>query len=169
VSRATAATAPLDPISVGRQRLARRTGARIASHTARCAFRRHLAIASLPRRRAGPAVGAAAQSPFDIALEGRVAAMRANRYRRRSSGFVKRVAAAPDNLLPCSQRSAPPKPHWVNSTRPVATAPLDLSRMARGPRARHWLASRLCRSARPPTGRRGEAAASGHGLVEFTQ
>src|SRR5262249_6355683 len=44
------------------------------------------------------AVSAAAQSPFDIALEAGLTAMRANKYREALERFREAVTAAPDNL-----------------------------------------------------------------------
>src|SRR5262249_34224500 len=61
-------------------------------------FRRHLAIATCLAAVLALAVGAAAQSPFDIALEAGLAAMRANHYREALERFREAVAAAPDNL-----------------------------------------------------------------------
>jgi len=63
----------------------------------RCAFAvtRHR---DLPRRRAGLAVGAARPVSVDIALEAGLAASVRTGTARRSSGFVKAVAAAPHNL-----------------------------------------------------------------------
>ena len=61
-------------------------------------LRRHLAIVVCLAGALALAVSAAAQSPFDIALEAGLTAMRANKYREALERFREAVAAAPDNL-----------------------------------------------------------------------
>ena len=102
-------------------------------------FRRHLAIATCLAAVLALAVGAAAQSPFDIALEAGLAAMRANRYREALERFREAVAAAPDNLaaLLAEVRAANALGEFDEA---VATA-RSIVAMAAAPEHQAWLAA----------------------------
>src|SRR5262249_27767214 len=102
-------------------------------------LRRHLAVVICLAAALALPVSAAAQSPFDIALEAGLTAMRANKYRDALERFREAVTAAPDNLaaLLAQVRAANALGEFVEA---VATA-WPIVALAPSPEDQAWLAA----------------------------
>ncbi len=101
--------------------------------------RRRIAIVACLAAALALAATAAAQSPFDVALEAGLAAMRANRYREALERFREAVAAAPDNLagLLARVRAA----NSLGEFEEAVTQAQTIVGMAPAPEHQAWLAA----------------------------